>query len=75
MFSWTYTLLQNALGKVRNVVDIADRFAARLNNLGDSTQTVLVVHQKVFSSLLYEQVPSRSGGTSKHHPNGGAAGG
>jgi hypothetical protein len=44
-----YTLLQNALGKVRNVVHIADRFAARLNNLGDSTQTVLVAHQKVFS--------------------------
>jgi hypothetical protein len=43
-----YTLLQNALGKVRNVVEIADRFAARLNNLGDSTQTVLLVHQKVF---------------------------
>ena len=44
-----YTLLQNALGKVRNVVDIADKFAARLHNLGDSTQTVLVVHQKVFA--------------------------
>ena len=44
-----YTLLLNALGKVRNVVHIADRFAARLNNLGESTQTVLVAHQKVFS--------------------------
>jgi class 3 adenylate cyclase len=44
-----YTLLLNALGKVRNVVHIADRFAVRLNNLGESTQTVLVAHQKVFS--------------------------
>jgi class 3 adenylate cyclase/tetratricopeptide (TPR) repeat protein len=44
-----YTLLQNALGKVGTVVDIADRFAANLQNLGDSTQTVLVLHQKVFS--------------------------
>jgi tetratricopeptide (TPR) repeat protein len=44
-----YMLLQNALGKVRSVVDIADKFAARLHNLGDSTQTVLVVHQKVFA--------------------------
>jgi tetratricopeptide (TPR) repeat protein len=44
-----YTLLQNALGKNRNVVNIADKFAAHLHNLGDSTQTVLVLHQKVFS--------------------------
>jgi class 3 adenylate cyclase/tetratricopeptide (TPR) repeat protein len=44
-----YTLLQNALGKNRNVVDIADKFAAQLQNLGDSTQVVLVLHQKVFS--------------------------
>jgi class 3 adenylate cyclase/tetratricopeptide (TPR) repeat protein len=44
-----YTLLQNALGKNRNVVDIADKFAAQLHNLGDNTQTVLVLHQKVFS--------------------------
>jgi len=44
-----FTLLQNALGKVKNVVDIADRFAARLNSLGDSIQTVLIVHQKVFA--------------------------
>src|SRR5262249_24193949 len=44
-----YTLLQNALGKNRNVVDIADRFAANLQKLGDSTQTVLDLHQKVFS--------------------------
>ena len=44
-----YTLLLNALGKVRNVVDIADKFAARLQNLGDCTETVLVVHQKVFA--------------------------
>ena len=44
-----FTLLQNALGKVKNVVDIADRFAARLNSLGDSTQTVLIAHQKVFA--------------------------
>jgi len=43
-----YTLLQNALGKVRNVVDIADRFAANLRNLGDCTEAVLVLHQKVF---------------------------
>jgi tetratricopeptide (TPR) repeat protein len=43
-----YTRLQNALGKVRNVVDIAERFAARLNNLGDSPQVVLVEHQKMF---------------------------
>ena len=44
-----YTLLQIALGKVRNVVDIADRFAARLHKLGDSTQIVLIAHQKVFA--------------------------
>lgn len=44
-----YTLLQNALGKVRNVVDIADKFSSRLHNLGDSAQTVLVTHQKVFA--------------------------
>ena len=44
-----YTLLQNALGKVRNVVHIVDKFAARLKNLGESTQAVLVAHQKVFS--------------------------
>ena len=43
-----YTLLQNALGKVNNVVSIADRFAERLNNLGDSAQVVLISHQKVF---------------------------
>jgi class 3 adenylate cyclase/tetratricopeptide (TPR) repeat protein len=43
-----YTRLENALGKVRNVVDIADRFAARLNNLGDSPQVVLLKHQKMF---------------------------
>ena len=29
-------------------MDIVDRFAARLNNLGDSTQIVLIMHQKVF---------------------------
>ena len=50
-----YTLLQNALGKVRNVVDIADKFAARLHNLGDSTQTVLVVHQKVFGLCFMDK--------------------
>lgn len=50
-----YTLLQNALGKVRNVVDVSDRFAARLNSLGDSTQTVLVVHQKVFALCFMNQ--------------------
>jgi class 3 adenylate cyclase/tetratricopeptide (TPR) repeat protein len=44
-----YTLLENALGKNRNVVDIADTFAANIQNLGDSTQTVLILHQKVFS--------------------------
>ena len=43
-----YTLLENALGKIRNLVDIVDRFAARLHNLGDSTQIVLIMHQKVF---------------------------
>jgi len=44
-----YTLLENALGKNRNVVDIAERFAARLDKLGDSDQIVLIRHQKVFS--------------------------
>jgi class 3 adenylate cyclase/tetratricopeptide (TPR) repeat protein len=44
-----YTLLQNALGRNRNVVDIVDKFAAQLHNLGDSAQAVLVLHQKVFS--------------------------
>ena len=44
-----YTLLQNELGRVRNVVDIVDRFASRLHNLGDSAQIVLVMHQKVFA--------------------------
>jgi len=43
-----YTLLLNALGKVSEVVDITDKFAARLNNLGDSIQIVLILHQKVF---------------------------
>src|ERR1700724_1934881 len=43
-----YTLLENALGKIRNLVDVVDRFAARLHNLGDSTQIVLIMHQKVF---------------------------
>jgi class 3 adenylate cyclase/tetratricopeptide (TPR) repeat protein len=50
-----YTLLQNALGKNRNVVDIADKFAAQLHNLGDSAQTVLVLHQKVFSLCFMNQ--------------------
>jgi class 3 adenylate cyclase/tetratricopeptide (TPR) repeat protein len=43
-----YTLLLNALGKVTDVVDIADKFAIRLHNLGANIQTVLVLHQKVF---------------------------
>jgi class 3 adenylate cyclase len=43
-----YTLLQNALGKVRKVVEIIGRFAERLNNLADSAQIVLIAHQKVF---------------------------
>ena len=43
------TMLQMQLGKVRNVVDIADKFAARLHKLGDSTQIVLIAHQKVFA--------------------------
>jgi tetratricopeptide (TPR) repeat protein len=42
-------LLQIALGEVRNVVDIADKFAARLHKLGDCTQIVLIAHQKVFA--------------------------
>ena len=42
-------MLQMQLGKVRNVVDIADKFAARLHKLGDSTQIVLIAHQKVFA--------------------------
>ena len=43
------TMLQMQLGKVRNVIDIADKFAARLHKLGDSTQIVLIAHQKVFA--------------------------
>lgn len=43
-----YTLLLNALGKVRDVIDIADKFEIRLNNLGANIQTVLILHQKVF---------------------------
>ena len=42
-------MLQMQLGKVRKVIDIADKFAARLHNLGDSTQIVLIAHQKVFA--------------------------
>ncbi len=44
-----YTLLENALGKVVKVMQIVDRFAERLKNLGDNTQIVLVLHQKVFA--------------------------
>ena len=43
------TMLQMQLGKVRNVIDIANKFAARLHKLGDSTQIVLIAHQKVFA--------------------------
>jgi class 3 adenylate cyclase/tetratricopeptide (TPR) repeat protein len=43
-----YTLLENALGKLRNVVEVPDRFVERLRKLGDCTQIVLIVHQKVF---------------------------
>jgi class 3 adenylate cyclase/tetratricopeptide (TPR) repeat protein len=43
-----YTLLENALGKLRNVVETPDRFAERLRRLGDSIQIVLILHQKVF---------------------------
>ena len=43
-----YTLLENALGKVKNVVGVPDKFADRLHKLGDSTHIVLIVHQKVF---------------------------
>jgi len=44
-----YTLLENALGKVMKVVQIVDRFGERLKNLGDNTQIVLILHQKVFA--------------------------
>ena len=70
-----YTLLENALGKIRNVVDIVDRFAARLHNLGDSTQIVLIVHQKVFGLCFMTKFKAAHGGTSKHYPNGRTAGG
>jgi class 3 adenylate cyclase/tetratricopeptide (TPR) repeat protein len=43
-----YTLLENALGKLRNVVDVPDKFKGRLEKLGDSAQLVLIMHQKVF---------------------------
>jgi class 3 adenylate cyclase len=43
-----YTLLENALGKVRNVVEVPGKFADRLAKLGDSSEIVLIAHQKVF---------------------------
>jgi class 3 adenylate cyclase/tetratricopeptide (TPR) repeat protein len=43
-----YTLHQNALGKVGNVVETINSFAERLNNLPDSAHTVSIAHQKVF---------------------------
>jgi class 3 adenylate cyclase len=43
-----YTLHQNAVGNVGNVVDIIQKFGSRLNNLADSAHTVSIAHQKVF---------------------------
>jgi hypothetical protein len=43
-----YTLHQNALGNVGNVVEIIQRFETRLNSLADSANTVSIAHQKVF---------------------------
>jgi len=43
-----YTLHQNALGNVGNVVEIIQRFGTRLNSLADSAHTVSIAHQKVF---------------------------
>jgi class 3 adenylate cyclase len=43
-----YTLHQNALGNVGNVVEIIQRFGTRLNSLADSANTVSIAHQKVF---------------------------
>ena len=43
-----YTLHQNALGKVVNVVEIIDKFAARLKDVPDGAHTVSIAHQKVF---------------------------
>jgi class 3 adenylate cyclase len=43
-----YTLHQNALGKVDNVVATVKSLAAKLDNLGDTAHTVSIVHQKVF---------------------------
>ena len=50
-----YTRLENALGKVRNVVDIIDRFSKRLTNLGDSPKVVLLAHQKMFGLCFMTQ--------------------
>jgi class 3 adenylate cyclase len=44
-----YTLLENALGRVRNVVEVPGKFIDRLERLGDSREIVLIAHQKVFA--------------------------
>ncbi len=44
-----YTLLLNALGRVSTVVDIVEKFSARVRNLGCSFQVVSILHQKIFA--------------------------
>ena len=53
-----YTLHQNALGNVGNVVEIIQRFAARLNSLADSAQTISIAHQKVFGLCFMGNFPA-----------------
>jgi class 3 adenylate cyclase len=53
-----YTLLENALGKVKNVVEVPGRFADRLERLGDSREIVLIAHQKVFGLCFMTEFES-----------------
>ena len=48
IFWWITPCIRTRLGNVRKVVEVIERFAARLNSLPASAQTVSIAHQKVF---------------------------
>ena len=50
-FLVSYTLLLNMSGKVKVMIDVLERYLARIDRLGDDPRAVLIRHQYVFALL------------------------